>query len=261
VGELFERVKDYLGEGVVEAKNKRCVSVCSAGLDSTISACIMKHLGFDVTLMYFDYGHRARAAEEYYVRKITEELGVKLKVISSLYVGKLGGSPLTDSDITLPCGRESVESSKCWVPARNAVFMSYALAYCDRYKIPFITMGINRTESNYPDHTKSFIDSFNEFAKWGALNPPRLVAPCFTLIKKEEVLLMGEIDCLEILGSTWSCDIGLEDQFGRFKMCGKCGCCHSSKKAFLEAKIKDSREHASYSIENLSPYATEKKNG
>jgi len=218
---------------------------------------VMQYFGFDVTLMHFDYGNRASKAEGFYVREIADDLGMRLEIVDALYVGSLGGSPLTDPNVFLPSGRESVESSQCWVPARNVVFMAYALAYCDRHKVPFITMGINKTESNYPDHTQNFISAFNELAKWGAMNPPKLIAPCFPLIKKEEILLMKEIGYFDVLRNTWSCDVSLTDKDGSFKMCGECGCCHSSKKAFLEAEIDDSRGHAFYLINDINPYTTE----
>lgn len=259
--ELLESIEVYLGDEIIKANNKKCVSICSAGMDSTTAACVMKYFGFDITLMHFDYGNRAAEAENFYIKKIADKLEVNLELVNSSYIGKLGGSPLTNSEIYLPKGRDSVQSSQCWVPARNVVFIAYALAYCDRYNIPFITMGINKTESNYPDHTDNFINSFNKLAIYGAMNPARLIAPCFSFIKKEEILLMKKIGYFNILNHTWSCDISLRNKENQFIMCGECGCCHSSKKAFLEAEVEDPRKHASYFIEDLKPYDTEEDNG
>lgn len=231
--------------------NSRCVSICSGGLDSTIAMMRMIKAGVNPIMLHVPHGSLAEFAERRAVEKIASRLDVQLLVVNFPFLGKLGGSPLTNSDLELPRSRYSVETTTCWVPARNVIFMAIAASICDKEKIPYITMGINASESNYPDHTSSFINNWNSMIRFGALNPPLLVAPNFFWQKRDEVIWGTEYNAP--LDITWSCDRSGD------KPCGVCGCCWSRQRAFARADISDPQEYQyEVDLELDTPVATER---
>lgn len=230
----------------------KCVSICSGGLDSTIAMMRMSKVEVDPVMLHVPHGSLAQYAERRAVEEIASRLGVRLLVVDFPFLGELGGSPLTDPSLELPRSRYSVETTTCWVPARNVVFMAIASSICDEGKIPYITMGINASESNYPDHTAAFIDNWNSMIKFGALNPPILLAPNFSWQKRDEIIWGAEHNAP--LDITWSCDLSGD------LPCGVCGCCWSRQRAFARAGIFDPQEYKyEVDLELGVPVATERE--
>lgn len=232
--------------------DSRCVSICSGGLDSTIAMMRMIDAGVSPIMLHVPHGSLAQRAEGLAVEKIASQLYIQSLIVDFPFLGTLGGSPLTDPSLELPSSRYSVETTTCWVPARNVMFLAIAAAICDEGKIPYITMGINASESNYPDHTAAFIDNWNSMIRFGTLNPPTLLAPNFSWQKRDEV--RWGVEHGAPLDVTWSCDRSGE------LPCGICGCCWSRRRAFARAGVSDPQEYqCGVDLELDVPVATERE--
>ena len=130
------------------------VVMCSGGLDSSTAAFVAckLHKRKKVYLVNFNYGQRSADREWEAVQKLANQLrseGYNVEAVrfDATWLGKLGKSPLTDRSIELPKEVDSVESTKCWVPARNLVFLSYLAAFCEAIGAKYIYTGINLEES------------------------------------------------------------------------------------------------------------------
>ena len=149
------------------AEKKRCVALLSGGLDSFTAAAMMKAEGFDIYALTMRYGQR-HAVEIDAARRAAAFLGAVEHRILDTALGTLGGSALT-SDIAVP--RDRAESAMAgdipitYVPARNTVFLSYALAWAEVLGTGDIAIGANAVDySGYPDCRPEFIKAFENMA-------------------------------------------------------------------------------------------------
>ena len=139
----------------------KAVILLSGGLDSATVAGIAHKQGYDLYALSFDYGQRhSRELES--ANKVGQFYNVKAHQILRIELGKLGGSALTDDNIPVPTARELDEISETipstYVPARNTIFISYALAYAEVIEADAIFIGANsRDYSGYPDCRPLFL--------------------------------------------------------------------------------------------------------
>ncbi|MGH7307183.1 MAG: 7-cyano-7-deazaguanine synthase QueC [Candidatus Rokuibacteriota bacterium] len=146
---------------------RRAVVLLSGGLDSTTTLAIAKSEGFELFALSFDYGQRARAEIDA-ARQIVERFGVADHVVAKIDLRVFGGSALT-SDIAIPRGRSFDEMSHgipvTYVPARNTILLSFALAWAEVLEASDIFIGVNAVDySGYPDCRPEYIAAYERMA-------------------------------------------------------------------------------------------------
>ena len=216
----------------------RAVVLLSGGLDSTTAAAWAKAQGHDLYALSFDYGQRHKR-ELASARKVAKALGVREHRVLKVPIGALGGSALTDKRIAVPKAAKAIGARipSTYVPARNTVFLSLALAYAEVTGSSAIVIGANALDySGYPDCRPEYLAAFERMAglatKAGVEGRPlRILAPLVELTKADIVRLAAEVGAP--LGLTWSC------YKGGARPCGTCESCVLRRKGFLEAGLKD----------------------
>ena len=221
---------------------KRAVVLSSGGIDSTTALAIARAEGYEVYSISFRYGQR-HALELDAAQKVAKTLGAKEHLIMDVDLSKIGGSALTDN-IEVPKNQNEKERQEeipvTYVPARNTVFLSLALAWAEVLAASDIFIGVNAVDySGYPDCRPEFIEAFERMAnlatKAGVEGKTELVinAPLIHMTKAE--IIQRGIELGIDYGITHSC----YDPTPEGKACGKCDSCLLRKKGFHEAGIVD----------------------
>jgi 7-cyano-7-deazaguanine synthase len=220
----------------------RAVVLLSGGLDSATALAIAKSRGYEVYALTFRYGQR-HEGEIDAARRVAERIGVARHVIMDIDLRSFGGSALTD-EIAVPKGRSAEMMAReipiTYVPARNTVFLSFALAWAEVLGSSDIFIGVNALDySGYPDCRPEYIEAFQRMAnlatKAGVEGRQALVihTPLIDLTKAEIIrtgLALG-VD----YGITRTCyDPGPEGE-----ACGECDACLLRLKGFAENGIVD----------------------
>lgn len=223
-------------------KNKALV-ICSGGMDSSTAATVAKRLhGKEVTLLHFNYGQIAFNSEARAVKAVAEEIDAVTEVVDTQWLAHLCKTPLTDTKTELPQGIASAESTRCWVPSRNLLFLSIAGAFAEAKGFSSIYSGFNLEEAgSYPDNTLEFFQQMNRVLEYGTLKRVRLNLVLERFMKAEIIKLAHHIGVP--LDHTWSCDLGGE------KPCGTCGCCFTRRHAHLKAGIPDNQVYLSDEVD------------
>lgn len=220
----------------------RAVVLLSGGLDSTTTLAIARSEGYQCYALSFDYGQR-HARELEAARLVAAAFGAVQHLVLPLDLRAIGGSALT-AEIAVPKGRsEAVIGTGIpitYVPARNTIFLGYALAWAEVLGAADIFIGANVLDaSGYPDCRPEFIAAFERLANLATKagvegqNPFRIHAPLIALTKAEIIrrgLVLG-VD----YGLTWSCYA--PESAGR--PCGLCDACLLRQKGFAEAGLQD----------------------
>ena len=215
----------------------KAVCLISGGMDSCVAAFVAKKEGYTIYALTFDYGQRNRREIER-AKEIAKALEAKEHLIISANLRAIGGSALTD-DIEVPEKGEGIPPT--YVPARNTIFLAYALAYAEARNADAIFIGANAIDySGYPDCRKEYIEAMQKVADVGTKRgtegkPIKIVAPLINL-SKAEIVKKG-IELGVPFEKTWSCYRGKE------KACGRCDSCRLRLKGFEEAGIKDPIEY------------------
>jgi len=223
--------------------NKKAVLLLSGGLDSTTTLAIAKAEGFDVYALSFAYGQRHRH-ELKAAQKIAAKMGVVEHRIVTIDLGGFGGSALTESGIAVPKDRNASELAEgipvTYVPARNTVFLSFALAWAEVLKAYDIFIGVNALDySGYPDCRPEFIAAFENTANlataYGVEGKGKISihAPLIRM-SKAEIIRKGMELGVDYAMTTSCYDPGEQD-----KACGHCDSCQLRLKGFRENGISD----------------------
>jgi len=234
-----------------ELDENKAVVVTSGGLDSSTAAFVAKkiHGVKDVLLLNFDYGHRAADREWEAVQAVAEKLGAEARHIDLKWLGQLGRSPLTDRGIELPLGMRSVESTLCFVPARNLVMVVYAAAVAEAEGRKWIYYGNNLEEEGvYPDNDREFLYAVNEALAYGTLRGGIRIRNCLARLMKVEIVALGTYLGVPF-DRTWSCDTEGVKVGDKTLPCGICGCCTTRWHAFRRAGIPDPEQYAQEPID------------
>lgn len=223
-------------------KRRRAVVLLSGGLDSTTTLAIATEQCFLPFALSFRYGQR-HEFELQAATRIAKAAGVEQHTIVDIDLRSFGGSALT-SDIDVPKGRSSAEMSEgipiTYVPARNTIFLSFALAWAEVLECSDIFIGVNSLDySGYPDCRPEFIEAFQRLAnlatKAGVEGKTKVTihAPLIHLSKAEIIKKGSE------LGVDYSLTSSCYDPNGLGEACGLCDSCQLRRKGFLEAGILD----------------------
>jgi 7-cyano-7-deazaguanine synthase len=221
---------------------RKCVVLLSGGLDSTTTLAIAKADGFEPYAMTFRYGQR-HSVEIEAAQRVARALGAAEHIIVDINLRAFGGSALT-ADIEVPKGREPDEMARgipvTYVPARNTIFLSFALAWAEVLGASDIYIGVNALDySGYPDCRPEYIAAFQAMAdlatRAGVEGRQRLTvhAPLLSL-SKAEIIRRG----ME-LGVDYGLTVSCYDPAPDGKACGECDSCRLRKKGFLEAGYPD----------------------
>lgn len=220
----------------------RAVCLLSGGLDSTTALAIARAEGFECYCLSFDYGQR-HGIELEAARRVAASLGAREHRVARIDLRVFGGSALTD-DIAVPKDRAETEMAGAipvtYVPARNTIFLSFALAYAEVAGATNIFIGVNALDySGYPDCRPEFIRAFEVMAnlatKASVERTLRIVirAPLIEMTKAQIVQKAMELGV--DLGLTHSC----YDPDARGRACGRCDSCLLRRKGFEEAGVRD----------------------
>jgi 7-cyano-7-deazaguanine synthase len=221
---------------------KRAVVLLSGGLDSSTTLAIAKSEGFDIHALSFRYGQR-HELELRAARRIASALGVDKHIIIDIDLRSFGGSALT-SDIDVPKGRSTEAMSSgipvTYVPARNTIFLSFALAWAEVLGAENVFIGVNALDySGYPDCRPEFIAAFERLAnlatKAGVEGTARFVvhAPLIRM-SKSQIIRTG-ID----LGVDFSLTLSCYDPSPEGEACAECDSCLLRRKGFADAGLAD----------------------
>lgn len=216
---------------------KKAVVLLSGGLDSTTTLAMAKATGAECYAISFNYGQRS-SAELLAADRIAKALGVIEHQVVNIDMGKIGGSALTDRSIDVP-EDEPEGIPVTYVPARNTVFLSFALGWAEVLGAQEIYIGVSAVDySGYPDCRPEFIDAFERMANLATKagvegDKIKIQTPLMHLSKAETV--KAGIELGVDYGLTVSCY--QSDEAGR--ACGKCDSCRLRIKGFEDAGVDD----------------------
>ena len=222
--------------------DRRAVVLLSGGLDSATTLAVARDEGFECYALSFDYGQR-HGRELDSARRVADALGAKQHLVLRLDLRAIGGSALT-ADIPVPKSRSDSEMGAgipiTYVPARNTIFLSHALAWAEVLESSDIFIGVNALDySGYPDCRPEYIEAFERMAnlatRAGVEGTMRLrIHMPLIHLTKAQIVRRGA-DLGVDFGLTWSCYEHQAD--GR--ACGRCDSCLLRAKGFREVGLHD----------------------
>jgi 7-cyano-7-deazaguanine synthase len=228
-------------------KVKKAVVLSSGGLDSTTVLAMVGNQGYELYSLSFSYGQRHHV-ELQAAERVAAAMGVKRHLVTRVDLKPIGGSALTD-DIAVPKDRKGSQMAKAipvtYVPARNTIFLSYALAWAEVLGAWDIFIGVNAIDySGYPDCRPEYIQAFENMANLATKTAVegkgqfRIHTPLIDMTKAQIVLA----------GNTLGVDYGIThscyDPTPEGLACGDCDSCILRKNGFTEAGIADPTRYA-----------------
>jgi 7-cyano-7-deazaguanine synthase len=221
----------------------RAVLLLSGGLDSTTILALARSEGFDVYALTFRYGQR-HAHEVEAARRVAKRWGVARHHVVDVDLAAFGGSALTDADVAVPKDRPADEIAHgipvTYVPARNTIFLSFALAWAEVLGAADIFIGVNALDySGYPDCRPEFVDAFERLANLATAAAVegrvrlRVRAPLLHMTKGEIIQLGTR------LGVDYAMTTSCYDPGPDGEACGHCDACQLRLKGFAEGGTRD----------------------
>ena len=227
--------------------DKKAVVLLSGGLDSATTMAIAHSDGFRCYALTFAYGQRHKREIEA-AKRVAKSLGAAEHRIIEIDLAAFGGSALTDKAIDVPKDRVELGSSfqipATYVPARNTIFLGYALAWVEVLGAFDIFIGVNSTDySGYPDCRAEFVAAFERTANLATAAAEgrgryKIHTPIIDMTKAR-IITTGMK-----LGVDYSLTHSCYDPDNRGRSCGRCDSCRLRLKGFAEAGIKDPIEYA-----------------
>ena len=225
---------------------KRAVVLLSGGIDSTTTLAIALAEGYEAYALSFDYGQRHKIETEA-AHRVANSLGAKEHRVAEIDLRVFGGSALTD-DVNVPKRRSEIQIAHgipvTYVPARNTIFLAYALAWAEVIPANDIFLGVNAIDySGYPDCRPEFIEAFETLANVGTkagIESRRFYVhtPLIKFSKAE--IIRKAIELGVDLSLTHSCYDPTQEGLA----CGECDSCLLRLKGFREAGTKDPIRYA-----------------
>lgn len=215
----------------------KAIVLVSGGLDSATCLAIARDRGYDCYGLSFDYGQRS-VSELNAAKSVAKALGAVDHKIISLGMDALGGSALTDTEIAVP-EQQSEGIPVTYVPARNTVFLAYALAWAEVLDADAIFIGVNSLDySGYPDCRPEYIAAFRSMmnlatkkaVEGGAIE---LETPLIDL-SKAEIIRTGEN-----LGVDYGVTVSCYQADSEGRACGVCDSCRFRRQGFADAGVVD----------------------
>lgn len=216
---------------------EKAVVLVSGGLDSATVLAMARERGFACHALSFDYGQRHRA-ELAAAERVSRELGVAGHKVVRLDLDAIGGSALTDMSIAVP-ERETEGIPVTYVPARNTVFLSIALAWAEVLEARHIFIGVNAVDySGYPDCRPEYIRAYERMANLAT----RAGVEGRTLAIHTPLMDAGKGDIVRAglaLGVDYSLTVSCYQATEAGLACGRCDSCRLRRRGFLDAGVED----------------------
>lgn len=230
------------------ATRRPAVLLLSGGLDSATVLAIARRDGYDVYALTFRYGQR-HEHEVDAAREIARRCGVARHVVLDIDLRAFGGSALTTTEIEVPKDRDAKDMSHgvptTYVPARNTIFLSFALAWAEVVGASDIFIGVNALDySGYPDCRPEYIDAFERLARLATAagtehgTAVRVRAPLLQL-SKAEIIALGTS-----LGVDYGLTTSCYDPAPDGAACGRCDACQLRLRGFAAGGVADPAHYA-----------------
>ncbi|HEY0721484.1 MAG TPA: 7-cyano-7-deazaguanine synthase QueC [Gammaproteobacteria bacterium] len=217
--------------------DRKAVVLVSGGLDSATTLAMARQQGFTCYAMSFDYGQRHRC-ELAAAARVSTMLGAREHRVITLDLRQFGGSALTDDAIAVP-EQPGEGIPLTYVPARNTIFLSFALAWSEVLGARDIFIGVNAVDySGYPDCRPEFIRAYEQMANLATRagvegRPFTIHAPLITL-SKAEIIRQGVA-----LGVDYGQTISCYNPDSEGRACGRCDSCRLRAAGFAQAGVAD----------------------
>ena len=228
---------------------KKAVVLFSGGLDSTTCLAIAKNQNYEIFALSFNY-HQRHCAELEAAKKITAHYQIQHKIFD-INIDQFGGSALTNLGLPVPDYQDNNNNNNknipiTYVPARNTIFLSIALAYAEVLQAEAIFIGVSAVDySGYPDCRPEYIQAFQNLAdlatKTGVENKNKKIlikTPLINLSKAETIQLGIE------LNTPYELTVSCYQANSEGQACGRCDSCILRKKGFLAANYLDPTKYA-----------------
>lgn len=279
----FSITSSYASKYIPIVDNQKCISVCSGGLDSSLSAFIMsKMLGYNTTVVNFNLGQRGWESEQDASSIVAKKLGAGyIHLDLREFFKHEVATPLTSYDLEVTLGEKSAEAGTEWVPARNLQLIAVATGLAESIGAKYLVAGTNLEEecSCYSDNDYSFIKSLSLAMQHGTLQGIQM-RPVVNRLMKRDIVTLGTA-----LGVPFESTMSCYDPVPLDKLppekrklakaaglhhapCGICGCCETRVHAFLAARIRDpqtdmyANDPKAYAFKTYDYYMNEiQKNG
>jgi len=222
-----------------EKNIKKALCVMSGGMDSTLSAYMMKNDGYEIVAVHFNYDQRTQNKELECFNNICNDLNVQEKYTLDLdFFKQLGASALTDKSIDVPIDGVEEGVPVTYVPFRNGIFLSMAAAIAEKEGAEVISIGVVEEDSSgYPDCRESYIKSMQESINLGTKDETNIEIKMPLVHLQKSQIVQESLKLNVPLHLTWSCYKN-ED-----KACGVCDSCRLRLNGFNIAKAKDPIEY------------------
>lgn len=218
--------------------HERAVVLLSGGLDSvTVLAHAHAH-GYECHTLSFDYGQRHQV-ELQAAERLAAQYGAKTHRVMQMNMAAIGGSALTDNKIDVPVNGVGSDIPVTYVPARNTIFLSYALGLAEVLEAQHIFIGVNSVDySGYPDCRPEYIAAFEKMANLATKTAVeghliKIETPLMSL-SKAQIIHMGMK-----LGVDYSLTVSCYQADPAGRACGKCDSCRLRQQGFAEAGVPD----------------------
>ena len=220
---------------------KKAVILLSGGLDSATCLAIAKFQGFDCYALSLDY-HQRHIAELQAAQNIARSIGAKMHKTAQLDLSLFGGSALTDNNIDIPeSGANPIPAGipVTYVPARNTIMLSLALAWAEVLQAQDIFIGVNALDySGYPDCRAEYVAAFQQMANLAtkfAVEGQKITvhAPLIDITKAEIIALGGK------LGVDYAMTVSCYQADSLGRACGRCDSCRLRREGFKQAGVAD----------------------
>ena len=222
-----------------ENQIKKAVCIMSGGMDSTLSAYMMREKGYDIIAVHFNYDQRTEKKELDSFNRICDTLDVSEKYILDLdFFKQLGASALTDKNIEVPTTGVEEGVPVTYVPFRNGIFLSMAAAIAEKEGASVISIGVVQEDSSgYPDCRESYINAMQNAINMGTKDETDITIsmPLVHLMKSQ--IVEASLKLSVPLELTWSC------YKNETKACGVCDSCRLRLNGFLKAGVTDPIEY------------------
>lgn len=212
----------------------KAVVLISGGLDSAVCAGIAKTRGHELHLLFVAYGQNTVEKEKSCVMRLADHFNAEIKVVDLAFLKEIGGSALTEE---LAVTRDETGIPSTYVPFRNSIFLSLAVAWAEVVGAEAIFYGANSVDfSGYPDCRPQYFEAFQQLIDRGTKGGDITLKVPLAEMRKSEIIQKG-MELGVPFEDTWSCYFATE------KACGGCESCKLRLKGFNEAGYEDPIEY------------------
>ncbi|MEA2099747.1 MAG: 7-cyano-7-deazaguanine synthase QueC [Campylobacterota bacterium] len=219
----------------IKTEKKKAVCVMSGGMDSTLSAYMMKNDGYEIIGVHFNYDQRTQTKELECFHNICNDLDVNKKYVLDLdFFKQLGASALTDKNIEVPTTGVEEGVPITYVPFRNGIFLSMAAAIAEKEGAEIISIGVVEEDSSgYPDCRETYIKSMEHSINLGTKDETNIEIKMPLVHLQKSQIVQKSLELSVPLHLTWSCYKNEKEA------CGVCDSCRLRLNGFKLAGIDD----------------------